>query len=36
MEYGFLDILSKEYQDITPFLTVHFIFEKKSGKFHIP
>lgn len=35
LELGFLDILSKEYKDLTPILLEHFEYEKKSEKFHI-
>jgi hypothetical protein len=36
LELGFLDILSREYQDITPLLTSHFTYDAKTNKFHIP
>ncbi|MBI1924774.1 type I restriction enzyme HsdR N-terminal domain-containing protein, partial [Candidatus Poribacteria bacterium] len=36
LELGFLDILSREYQDITPLLTSHFTYDAKTHKFHIP
>lgn len=35
LELGFLDILSKEYQDLTPFLLEHFDYDKDTGKYHI-
>jgi len=36
LEFGFLDILSKEYQDITPFLKSRFTYNEKTRKFHLP
>ncbi len=36
LELGFLDILSKQYQDVTPFLTTYFMYDDKTKKFHIP
>jgi len=36
LELGFLDILSKQYQDLTPFLQTYFTFDEKTKKFHIP
>ncbi len=36
LELGFLDILSKEYQDITPILTTQFTYDEQTKKFHIP
>lgn len=36
LELGFLDILSKQYQDVTPFLTTYFTYDDKTKKFHIP
>lgn len=35
LEIGFLDALSKQYQDLTPFLNAHFVFDAESKKFHI-
>jgi DNA modification methylase len=35
LEMGFLDILSNEYQDISPFLEANFDYDEKSKKFHI-
>jgi DNA modification methylase len=36
LELGFLDILSQAYQDITPLLRTHFVFDDTAQKFHIP
>jgi hypothetical protein len=36
LELGFLDILSQQYQDLTPFLRTYFTFDEKTKKFHIP
>jgi hypothetical protein len=36
LELGFLDILSKEYKDITPVLNENFDFDKETHKYHIP
>lgn len=33
LELGFLDVLSREYQDITPFLLANFEFNEKSQKY---
>ncbi len=35
LEFGFLDILSREYRDLTPLLVDNFDYDKKSGCFHI-
>ena len=35
MEYGFLDILSKEYKDLTPILLNEFDYNKETEKFNI-
>ncbi len=35
LELGFLDILSREYQDISPFLVDNFDYDEQSRKFHI-
>lgn len=35
LELGFLDVLSREYQDISPFLVDNFDYDEKSRKFHI-
>jgi len=35
LELGFLDILSKEYKDITPILLNYFEFDDKTEKFYI-
>lgn len=35
LELGFLDVLSKEYQDISPFLEDNFDFDSAEEKFHI-
>ena len=36
LELGFLDILSKEYKDISPVLTENFDFDQELKKFFIP
>lgn len=36
LELGFLDILSREYQDITPILYDNFDFDEETREFHIP
>ena len=36
LELGFLDLLSKEYQDISPLLRQNFAYDSKTKKFHIP
>ncbi len=36
LELGFLDILAKQYQDITPLLTAHFVFSEDDHKYHLP
>lgn len=35
LELGFLDILSQQYQDITPFLSDHFSYDDKTQKYNI-
>lgn len=35
LELGFLDILSKEYQDVTPMLREQFDYDKDTEKYHI-
>ncbi len=35
LELGFLDVLSKEYQDITPLLMNQFMFDEQTKKFQI-
>lgn len=35
LELGFLDVLSKEYKDLTPVLQEHFDYDKTSNTFHI-
>ncbi|MDO9578540.1 MAG: DNA methyltransferase [Candidatus Cloacimonadales bacterium] len=35
LELGFLDILSKEYKDLTPILFDHFDFDDETETFHI-
>ena len=35
LELGFLDILSKEYQDILPLLNGEFDFDENTKKYHI-
>lgn len=36
LELGFLDLLSREYQDISPLLTSSFEYNEASKKFYIP
>lgn len=36
LELGFLDLLSKEYQDISPVLNENFNFDEETKKYHIP
>jgi len=36
LELGFLDILSKEYKDLSPILNEHFDYHKDTDTFHIP
>ncbi|MDR0618862.1 MAG: type I restriction enzyme HsdR N-terminal domain-containing protein, partial [Bacteroidales bacterium] len=36
MELGFLDVLAKEYRDITVFLSNHFNYDKKRDVYYIP
>lgn len=36
LELGFLDVLSKEYKDISPILHDNFEYHKKTDTFHIP
>jgi len=36
LELGFLDLLSKEYKDISPLLRQNFTYDSKTNKFHIP
>lgn len=36
LELGFLDILSKEYKDISPVLNDNFNFDEATKKYHIP
>lgn len=36
LELGFLDILSRKYQDISPLLSAYFILDDKTQKFHLP
>jgi 16S rRNA G966 N2-methylase RsmD len=35
LELGFLDVLSREYKDLTPILIEHFKFDESDNKFHI-
>ncbi len=35
MEFGFLDVLSKEYKDLTPILMSEFDYDQENEKFHI-
>jgi DNA modification methylase len=35
LELGFLDILSREYKDVTPFLLDNFAYDDKSQKYHL-
>ena len=35
LELGFLDILSKEYKDLSPILTANFTYNKDSDTFHL-
>lgn len=35
LELGYLDILSKEYSDLTPLLTENFDFNEETGKYHL-
>jgi len=35
LEFGFLDILSKEYKDLTPVLMEHFNYDEATETFHI-
>lgn len=35
LEFGFLDLLKKEYSDLTPLLTENFEYNEKTGKFTI-
>lgn len=35
MEFGFLDVLSREYKDLTPILMSEFDYNTKDEKFHI-
>jgi 16S rRNA G966 N2-methylase RsmD len=35
LELGFLDILSKEYRDLSPILFEHFDYDNTADKFHI-
>ncbi len=35
LELGFLDVLSQEYQDISPLLAEYFDYDESSKKFHI-
>jgi len=36
LELGFLDLLSRHYQDLTPLLTENFEYDSATQKFHIP
>lgn len=36
LELGFLDLLKKEYSDLTPLLTQNFKYDKVSGTYKIP
>jgi DNA modification methylase len=36
IEFGFLDILSRKYDDISPLLDAHFTLDIKTKKYHIP
>jgi DNA modification methylase len=36
LELGFLDILSKEYKDLSPILNENFEYHKDTNTFHIP
>ncbi|HVS80957.1 MAG TPA: DNA methyltransferase [Pyrinomonadaceae bacterium] len=35
LELGFLDILSKKYQDLTPFLVANFDYDSAAEKYHL-
>ena len=35
MEFGFLDVLSREYKDLTPILMNEFDYDQENEKFHI-
>ena len=35
LELGFLDILSKEYKDLSPILNDNFVYHKETDTFHI-
>ena len=35
LELGFLDVLSKEYPDLTPLLREHFDYDNETEKYHI-
>ncbi len=35
MEFGFLDVLSREYKDLTPILMSEFDYDQDNEKFHI-
>jgi hypothetical protein len=36
LELGFLDLLSKEYKDISPILNENFDFDAENQKYHMP
>jgi hypothetical protein len=36
IEFGFLDILSQKYSDITSLLSQHFSYDETTQKYHIP
>jgi len=36
IEFGFLDILSQKYSDITPLLNQNFSYDETTKKYHIP
>jgi len=36
LELGFLDLLSKHYQDVSPILNSRFTYDEKTKRFHIP
>jgi hypothetical protein len=35
IEFGFLDILSSQYDDLTPILDANFLFDEVDHKYHI-
>jgi 16S rRNA G966 N2-methylase RsmD len=36
IEYGFLDVLSRKYDDLSPLLEEHFVLDAKAQKYHLP